>query len=95
MDKEINSSGKETKYCDECGGTLQPDKIKLEEFEGGKLYVINDAPVLVCQTCGEIWVPETIINELEQMIELSKKRKMLKLKKVNVRKPVSKKKKKK
>ena len=73
-------------YCDECGGALTPEKIKLEEFEGGKLYIINDAPVMTCQSCGAIWVPETIINELEQMIKISKKRKLIKLKKVRAKK---------
>jgi len=75
-------SDKEPQSCDECGGTLLPEKIKLEEFEGGKLYVINEAPVMACQSCGAIWVPETIIGELEQMIEVTRRRSMLKLRKI-------------
>lgn len=65
-------------YCDECGGMLKPKKIRLEEFEGGKLYVIEDAPVMECDSCGEVWVPEPIIKEFEQMMSLAKKKKPLK-----------------
>ena len=64
----------ESQFCEECGGTLKPGKIKLEEFEGGKLYVIEDVPVLECENCGEVWVPEPILEEFEQMMETAKKR---------------------
>ena len=74
----------EPQVCDECGGTLKPGKMRLEEYEGGKLYVIEDAPVLECNSCGEVWVPEPIIKEFEQMMDLAKHKqplKKLKLKK--------------
>ncbi len=74
--EDIGSAG-EPQYCEECGGNLKPGKIKLEEFEDGKLYVIEDVPVMECEGCGEIWVPEPIIQEFEQMIETAKKRKKL------------------
>ena len=72
------SAEKEQKNC-ECGGTLAPQRMKLEEFEGGKLFVINEAPVMVCQTCGEVWVPETIIDEFEKMIQISKERQRVRI----------------
>jgi YgiT-type zinc finger domain-containing protein len=62
----------EPQFCEECGGTLRPNKIKLEEFEGGKLYVIEDVPVMECESCGEVWVPEPIIKEFESMIDTAK-----------------------
>lgn len=68
----------ESQYCEECGGTLKPNKIRLEEFENGKLYVIEDAPVMECESCGEVWVPQPIIEEFEQMMEVSKKSKSFK-----------------
>ena len=73
MSKQKNNS-EEPQICEECGGTLKPKKMRLEEFEGGKLYVIEDAPVMECESCGEIWVPEPIINEFEEMMETAKKR---------------------
>lgn len=81
----------ESKQCESCGGTLIPEKMKLEEFEDGKLYVINDAPVMACQSCGEVWVPEKILDELEQMIEVTRKQKTIKLKKIKVLKNAKKK----
>jgi len=68
----------EAQTCEECGGTLKPNKIRLEEFEGGKLFVIEDAPVMECETCGEIWVPKPIIDEFEQMMDAAKKNKPIK-----------------
>jgi len=68
----------EAQYCEECGGILKPKKMRLEEYEGGKLFVIEDAPVLECETCGEIWVPEPIIEEFENMMNISKKNRTLK-----------------
>jgi len=73
----------EPQVCEECGGTLKPGKMRLEEFEGGKLYVIEDAPVLECENCGEVWVPQPIIEEFESMMETAKKHKPLKKLKIN------------
>jgi YgiT-type zinc finger domain-containing protein len=68
----------EQQACEECGGILKPNKIRLEEFEGGKLYVIEDAPVMECESCGEVWVPQPIITEFEQMMDAAKKKKPVK-----------------
>jgi YgiT-type zinc finger domain-containing protein len=75
-DKKPASQGdEEAQACEECGGTLKPNKIRLEEFEGGKLFVIEDAPVMECESCGEVWVPQPIIDEFEQMMDAAKKNK--------------------
>jgi len=76
--KEGKINTEEPQYCDECGGVLKPKKIRLEEFEGGKLYVIEDVPVMECESCGEVWVPEPIIEEFEQMMEAAKAKKPFK-----------------
>ena len=78
------SEENEPQYCEECGGVLKPNKIRLEEFEGGKLYVIENAPVMECESCGEVWVPQPIIDEFEQMMDASKKN--IKLKKLKTKK---------
>ena len=66
----------EQQACEECGGILKPKKIRLEEFEGGKLFVIEDAPVMECESCGEVWVPQPIIEEFENMMDAAKKKKL-------------------
>jgi len=73
-DETSPQSGEEQQVCEECGGTLKPNKIRLEEFEGGKLFVIEDAPVMECESCGEVWVPQPIITEFEQMMDAAKKK---------------------
>lgn len=80
--KDIVSDNSEPQYCEECGGILKPGKIKLEEFEDGKLYIIEDVPVLECENCGEVWVPEPILEEFEQMMATAKKRTKLKALKI-------------
>ncbi len=75
---EKKEDQEEAQTCEECGGTLKPNKIRLEEFEGGKLFVIEDAPVMECESCGEVWVPQPIIDEFEQMMDAAKKNKPLK-----------------
>lgn len=77
-EKEDKNNPEEPQYCEECGGVLKPRKVRLEEFEGGKLYVIEDAPVLECDSCGEVWVPEPIIDEFEQMMAAAKSKRPFK-----------------
>lgn len=58
--------------CEACGGELKPEKVNLEELEGGKLYLMENVPAMVCEECGEIWVPEPILKEFEKMMETAK-----------------------
>ncbi|MFC1637781.1 YgiT-type zinc finger protein, partial [Candidatus Margulisiibacteriota bacterium] len=58
-----------------CGGPLSLEKVNLEDYQGGKLYMMEQVPAFVCQGCGEVWVPEPIMAEFEKMIETVKKRK--------------------
>lgn len=58
--------------CQVCGGGLELEKVNLEDFQGGKLYMMENVPAYVCQECGEIWVPEPILQEFEKMIETAK-----------------------
>ena len=55
--------------CEACGGSLTMEKVNLEDYQGGKLYMMESVPAFVCQECGEIWVPEPIMQEFEKMIE--------------------------
>ncbi|MFA4858420.1 MAG: YgiT-type zinc finger protein [Candidatus Margulisiibacteriota bacterium] len=68
--------------CEACGGSLKLEKINLEEFEGGKLYHMENIPAYVCLLCGETWIPEEIIHEFEKMIEFVKSRKKITKKKM-------------
>ena len=63
----------ETESCQACGGTLKPEKVNLEEFEEGKLYLMENVVAYICEECGEMWIPEPIVNEFEKMMETAKK----------------------
>lgn len=72
-DKETEEFFEEAESaCQACGGELKPEKVNLEELEGGKLYLMENVPAMVCEECGEIWVPEPILKEFEKMMETAK-----------------------
>lgn len=76
--KELKSediSGEMPGICQACGGHLHLEKVNLEDYQGGKLYMMEKVPAYVCQECGEVWVPEPILQEFEKMIEIAKQRK--------------------
>lgn len=58
--------------CEACGGALEPEKVNLEDYQGGKLYMMEGIPAYVCRDCGETWVPEPVMNEFEKMIDAAK-----------------------
>ena len=58
--------------CQACGGQLNLEKVNLEDYQNGKLYMMENVPAYVCQECSEIWVPEPIMAEFEKMIETAK-----------------------
>jgi len=58
--------------CQGCGGILRLEKVNLEDYQEGKLYMMEQVPAFVCQECGEVWVPEPIMHEFERMIDTAK-----------------------
>ena len=60
--------GEAQEECAVCGGHLELEKVNLEDYQEGKLYMMESVPAYVCQECQEIWVPEPIMAEFEKMI---------------------------
>jgi YgiT-type zinc finger domain-containing protein len=60
--------GEAQEECAACGGPLELEKVNLEDYQGGKLYMMEGVPAYVCQECDEIWVPEPLMAEFEKMI---------------------------
>jgi len=58
--------------CQVCGGPLAFEKVNLEDYQGGKLYMMEKVPALACQECGEVWIPAPVMAEFEKMIETAK-----------------------
>ncbi|MFH1542615.1 MAG: type II toxin-antitoxin system MqsA family antitoxin [bacterium] len=67
----------EPQECPACGGPIMTEKVNLEDYQGGKLYMMEQIPAKVCQNCGEVWLPETAMNEFEDMIKLVKAKKKI------------------
>jgi len=55
--------------CAVCGGELQATTITHEEKRGTHLYLFQNVPAKVCTACGEIWIDEETLKELDQLIE--------------------------
>jgi len=87
--------GNEPGECQACGGPLTLEKVNLEDYQGGKLFMMEGVPAYVCQVCGEVWVPEPIMLEFEKMIQTVKQRKKTKKKSSSTRGSKRKKKKRK
>jgi YgiT-type zinc finger domain-containing protein len=73
LDRYKDLLGEAEEECAACGGHLELEKVNLEDYQGGKLYMMEQVPAYVCQECNEIWVPEPIMAEFEKMIETAKR----------------------
>ncbi|MFA5114099.1 MAG: YgiT-type zinc finger protein [Candidatus Margulisiibacteriota bacterium] len=72
LEKYRSLLGEEPEACEACGGPLELEKVNLEDYQGGKLYMMESVPAYVCQECGEVWVPEPLMAEFEKMIATAK-----------------------
>ena len=68
LDRYKDLLGEAREECAVCGGHLELEKVNLEDYQEGKLYMMESVPAYVCQECQEIWVPEPIMAEFEKMI---------------------------
>ncbi|MFA5098150.1 MAG: type II toxin-antitoxin system MqsA family antitoxin [Candidatus Margulisiibacteriota bacterium] len=55
--------------CSACGGHLYFERVSLDYNEDGRIYVIDDVPAFVCESCGEIWIPKPVVEELEKLVK--------------------------
>src|SRR5512132_4178732 len=55
--------------CAVCGGELRSTTITHEERRGTELYLFQHVPALVCSVCGEIWLEEKTLQEIDRLIK--------------------------
>ena len=55
--------------CAQCGGSLQKRKMTFDRLVEGHLYLFEDVYVPVCNQCGEIWIPGSLAERMDQAIE--------------------------
>jgi YgiT-type zinc finger domain-containing protein len=55
--------------CAVCGGALEATTITHEEKRDSNRYVFQNVPAKVCTACGEIWIDEEVLQQIDQLIE--------------------------
>ena len=55
--------------CAVCGGTLRDTTITHEERRGLEVYLFQNVPAQVCEACGEIWIEEKTLQEIDRLIK--------------------------
>ena len=58
--------------CAVCGGELRSTTITHEERRGEDLCLFRNVPAQVCSVCGEIWIEEATLQEMDRLIENGK-----------------------
>jgi YgiT-type zinc finger domain-containing protein len=54
--------------CAVCGGRLTESTITHEELRGDKFYLFHNVPARVCDRCGEVWIEEKVLQEIDRLI---------------------------
>jgi YgiT-type zinc finger domain-containing protein len=56
-------------HCAVCGGEMQATTITHEEKRDNNIYLFQNVPAKVCTACGEIWIDEEVLQEIDKLIE--------------------------
>ena len=54
--------------CAACGGKLTATTISHEDRRGDKFYIFDHVPAQVCDRCGEVWIEEKMLQEIDRLI---------------------------
>src|SRR5438477_6395168 len=65
----MDNKSKPNNPCAICGGQVKLTTITHEERRGNQLYLFQNVPAQVCGACGEIWIDEAVLQEIDQLIE--------------------------
>jgi YgiT-type zinc finger domain-containing protein len=57
-----------TERCAVCGGELRTTTITHEEKRGGQIYLFEHVPAQVCAACGELWIAEVTLQQIDQLV---------------------------
>lgn len=55
--------------CAQCGGKLHRKKITLDRLVEEHLYLFENVPVQTCSQCGEIWIPGSAAERMDQALQ--------------------------
>ncbi len=54
--------------CAVCGGELRSTTITHEERRVNNLYLFQNVPAQICTACGEVWIEEATLQEIDRLI---------------------------
>lgn len=54
--------------CAVCGGRLRPTTITHEERRKARLYLFRHVPAHSCAQCGEVWIDEATLREVDRLL---------------------------
>lgn len=54
--------------CGCCGGEVDEQKIRMDFWWEGKLYLIEDVPAGICQQCGEKYYTAKVSKGLDDLV---------------------------
>jgi len=60
--------------CAVCGGPRATGKTLFATELAGGVLVVRDVPALVCQQCGEEWIPDEVAARLETLVVDARRR---------------------
>jgi YgiT-type zinc finger domain-containing protein len=68
-EKKTMTTKANNQLCAVCGGELQATTITHEEKRDSHIYLFQNVPAKVCTACGEIWIDEEVLQEIDKLIE--------------------------
>ena len=57
--------------CEYCSGEIHPKKVTVNHSYKGKLVIIKDVPVGVCQECGQRYYAADTLEKLDTLAQNS------------------------
>ncbi len=58
--------------CGLCGHPLEEALVLHEEQRGDRLFLFRNVPAQVCSACGETWIAEGTLAEVDRLIQEGK-----------------------
>ena len=54
--------------CAVCGSKLRRKAITHQEWRKAHLHLVQNVPAQVCTGCGEVWLKEATLREVERLL---------------------------
>jgi len=71
MDADASSSQSQ---CPLCGGGKSPGTTTYTVDFGPSIVIVRNVPAMVCDQCGEEWIPADAASKLEQLTTEARQR---------------------